>query len=77
MQNKVRTVTPEGALKKMNFQPGVTLKGKEKVDEVLPRIPKRWRNGTPPTKYPSIIMRGGIPHKIVDGKWVALTKVTK
>jgi len=77
MQNKVRTVTPEGALKKMNFQPTKTLIGKEKVAEVLPRIPKRWRNGSAPSKYPSIIMRGGIPHKIVDGKWVALTKVAK
>lgn len=77
MQNKVRTITPEGARKKMNFQPTKSLIGKEKVAEVLPRIPKRWRNGIAPSKYPSIIMRGGIPHKIVDGNWVALTKVAK
>ena len=30
-----------------------------------------------PSLYPKYIMRDGIPHKIVDGKWVALTaKVT-
>lgn len=26
-----------------------------------------------PSLYPKYIMRDGIPHKIVDGKWVALT----
>jgi len=75
---KVQTVTPEGALKKMNFTASKALKGvagKIEVDGVLRKVPGRFKAlSCPPPVYPSIVMRNGIPHKIVDGKWVALVK---
>ena len=74
--NKVRTVTPEGALKKMNFEATKTITGKEKVADVLAKFPKK-KLGQAPAKYPTIVMRDGIPHKIQNGVWVALTKVAK
>jgi hypothetical protein len=78
---KVPTVTPEGALKKMNFNPKPSTVGgasRIEVDGVLSKVPGRYRAvSSMPPKYPSIIMRGGIPHKIVDGKWVSLIKVAK
>jgi len=82
--NKVRTVTPEGALKKMNFEAGRTITGKESRAEVLKNLPKRKFNTGMPPKYPTIVMKGGddhgrgaVPHKLVDGVWVPLTKVAK
>lgn len=83
MQNKVRTVTPEGALKKMNFEATADRTGKEKVADVLAKFPKKKLGKTPP-KYPTIQMKGGddhgrgaVPHKLVNGVWVPLTKVSK
>lgn len=84
MQNKVRTVTPEGALKKMNFEATKDILGKESRAEVLKNLPKRKHNTGLPPKYPTIQMKGGdawgrgaVPHKLVDGVWVPLTKVSK
>jgi hypothetical protein len=87
MQNKnqkVRTVTPEGALKKMNFEAGKTITGKESRAEVLKNLPKRKYNTGLPPKYPTIQMKGGdawgrgaVPHKLVNGVWTPLTKVAK
>jgi hypothetical protein len=82
--NKTRTVTPEGALKKMNFEAGKTITGKESRAEVIKNLPKRRHNTGLPPKYPTIQLKGGdawgrgaVPHKLVDGVWVPLTKVAK
>lgn len=69
---KITTKTPEGALKRMNFEPGRTITGSEKRAKVLANLPKRkWNKGEPP-KYPTIVMRDGVPHRIKDGVWVPL-----
>lgn len=81
MKNKVITVTPEGALKKMNFTPNRSMRDtatKIEVDAVLSKVPGRYKAiSCPPPVASKIVMRGGLPYKIVDGKWVALTKVAK
>ena len=74
--------------KRMNFKPSRKVKGMlspiqadKEFKAMLAERPGRpvtmnRFNGLAQPKvkvYPKYIMRDGIPHKIVDGKWVALT----
>ena len=76
MKNKVPTVTPKGALKKMNFQADKTIIGREPKAEVLANMrSSRWSG--PDRRFPATpkyITRNGVPGKLVDGEWVALTR---
>jgi len=35
---------------------------------------KRLGLETPKVHVPKYVMRNGVPHKVVDGKWIPLTK---
>ena len=78
MKTKIPTETPKGALKKLNFQADPIRRGRESRTEVLANMrSSRWsgpdRRFAPTPKYMNI---NGIPHKVKDGQWVPLVKVS-
>ena len=48
---------------------------KEDMKEVIERAQKKPFNKPQNNKSKSYTMRGGIPHKLKEGRWVPLTKI--
>lgn len=75
MKTMIPTQTPKGALKKLNFQPSPTLKGREPKAEVLANSrSSRWSGPGKFGPMPKFISINGVPHKMQDGVLVPLAK---
>ena len=76
MKTKIPTVTPKGALKKMNFQADADRTGRESRTEVLRNMrSSRWSGPDRRfTAISNIVIRNGVPGRMRDGVWTAMAK---
>lgn len=58
-----------------NHQPANYDEAKQQFEEALERAKKLPGNKETVFKPASYIMKGGIPHKFKEGKWVPLTRI--